>query len=148
MASIASTISTTIDNIIQRANEVQVCQDHMKSITTNLTRLQHRFNDRFTVLDENYSHEDLTEILKVIDEVIKSCHENENHLNGLTYRDLESVLLRLQCRLAQYEANLTDDHETRVQILSNAFQDQQLCNQKSFDETMRRRLDTIEQQTM
>ncbi|CAF2963995.1 unnamed protein product [Rotaria sp. Silwood2] len=148
MASIASTISTTIDNIIQRANEVQVCQDHMKSITTNLTRLQHRFNDRFTVLDENYSHEDLTEILKVIDEVIKSCHENENHLNGLTYRDLESVLLRLQCRLAQYEANLTDDYETRVQILSNAFQDQQLCNQKSFDETMRRRLDTIEQQTM
>ncbi|CAF3872280.1 unnamed protein product, partial [Rotaria sordida] len=146
MASIVS-ISTAIDDIIQRVNEVKVFQDHLKLITTNLTRLRHGLNDKFSTLDQICLQEDFAQILKAIDEIITSCSENENYLNGMTYRELESVLFRLQYRLAQYEANLTDDYETRVQILSNTCQEQQLLVQKFSDETMRRRLDTIEQQT-
>ncbi|CAF5112786.1 unnamed protein product, partial [Rotaria sp. Silwood1] len=101
-----TSVSTAIDNIIQRANEVQVCQDHLKLITTSLTRLRRKLNDLVVPLDENRSQEDLSQILKVIDEVVTSCSENENYLNGVTYQDLESVLLRLHFRLAQHEANI------------------------------------------
>ncbi|CAF1210204.1 unnamed protein product [Rotaria sordida] len=148
MAFIATTsILTTIDKIIERANEVKVCQDHMKLVTTSLTRLQHRLNDSLTVLDETHSQKDLAEILKAIDEIITSCVENENLLDGMTYKDLESVLVRLQYQLAQYESSLTDDCEVRVQILSNALQDQRFCVTKSSEETLRQRLDVLEQQT-
>ncbi|CAF4930573.1 unnamed protein product, partial [Rotaria sp. Silwood1] len=146
MTSVTS-ISTAIDNIIQRANEVQVCQDHLKLITTSLTRLRRKLNDLVVPLDENRSQEDLSQILKVIDEVVTSCSENENYLNGVTYQDLESVLLRLHFRLAQHEANIIGDYEARVQIFSNACQKQQLLLQESFDKTMRQRLEAIEQYT-
>ena len=63
MTSIES-ISTTIDNIIQRANEIKVYQDHWKLIITSLNRLQHKSHDRFTTLD------DFTQLLKAIDEVL------------------------------------------------------------------------------
>ncbi|CAF1353297.1 unnamed protein product [Rotaria sordida] len=142
-----TSISTAIDNIIQQANEVKVCQDHLKLITTSLTRLRHGLNNLVTPLDENHSQEDLIQILKAIDEVVTNCNGNENYLNGMTYPDLESVLLRLHFRLAQHEANITDDYETTVQILSNACQKQQLLLQESFNETMRQRLETIEQST-
>ncbi|CAF4604917.1 unnamed protein product [Rotaria sp. Silwood1] len=146
MTSIES-ISTTIDNLIQRANEAKVCQDHLKLITTSLAHFRHGFNDIVTPLDESHSEEEFAQILKAIDEVVISCSENENYLNGMTYRDLESVLFRLQLRLAQHEADLTGDYETRVQILSNACQEQQVLIQKSFDETMKQRLEAIEQCT-
>ncbi|CAF2837444.1 unnamed protein product [Rotaria sp. Silwood2] len=146
MKSITS-ILTTIDNIIQRANEVKVYQDHLKLLITSLIRLRHGFNDKLAISEESRSKNDLAEILKAIDEVVTSCSENENYLNGVTNKDLESVLFRLQYRLAQYEANLTDDYEMRVKILCNTCQEQQIFVQKSSEETMRRRLDTIEQQT-
>ncbi|CAF3493769.1 unnamed protein product [Rotaria sp. Silwood1] len=146
MATVAS-ILTAIDNIIRRVNEVKVCQDHLKLITISLTRLQRGLNDLVTPLDESHSQEDLAQILKAIDEVVTGCSENENYLNGMTYRDLESVLLRLHFRLAQHEANITGDYEIRVQILSNACQEQQLLLQGSYDETMRQRLEAIEQST-
>ncbi|CAF2588026.1 unnamed protein product [Rotaria sp. Silwood2] len=142
MTSIAS-ISTAINNIIQRANDLKVYQDHLKLIATNLTRLRQRLNDRFTTVNESHSQEYFAQILKAIDEVVTDCSENENYLNGVTYGELQSVLLCLQYRLAQYEAILTDDYEMRVQILSNACQDQQFCLQKYFDETVRQRLDKM-----
>ncbi|CAF4096500.1 unnamed protein product [Rotaria sp. Silwood2] len=148
MASLATaSILTIVDKIIERANEVKVCQDHMKLIITSLTRLQHRLNDKLIVLDETRSQEDLVEILKAINEIVISCVKNENLLNGMTYKDLESVLLRLQYRLAQYESNLANDCEIRVQILSDALQNQRLCVTKSSDETLIQRLDALEQQT-
>ncbi|CAF1097185.1 unnamed protein product [Rotaria sordida] len=140
-------VSTSIDNLIQRTNEVKVCQDHFKLITTSLTNIRRTFNDICRTLDENCSQEDLAQILNAINEVVSSCSKNENYLNGMTYKDLESVLLRLQFRLAQYEVNLTDDNEMKVQILSNACQEQQLLVQKSFDETTKQRLEIIEANT-
>ncbi|CAF2498080.1 unnamed protein product [Rotaria sp. Silwood2] len=146
METVAS-IFTAMDNIIQRANEVKVCQDHVQLIINSLTHLRRGLNDLVTPLDESHSQEDLAQILKAINEVITSCSENENYLNGVTYQDLESVLLRLHSRLVQHEANITGDYETKVQILSNACQKQQLLRQESFDETMRQKLEAIEQCT-
>ncbi|CAF1432644.1 unnamed protein product, partial [Rotaria sp. Silwood1] len=128
-------------------NGVKVCQDHWKLITTSLTRLQHGLNDLVTSLDKNRLQDDLVQILKAIDKIIITCTGNENYLNGMTYKDLESVLLRLHFRLAQHEANITDNYEARVQILTNAYQKQQLLDQKSFDEMMKQRLEAIEQCT-
>ncbi|CAF3536379.1 unnamed protein product [Rotaria sp. Silwood1] len=148
MASIANeSILTAVDKIIERANEVKVCQDYMKLITISLTRFRHRLNDGLTVLDETRSQEDLVEILKTIDEIVTICAENENLLNGMTYKELKSVLFRLQYRLAQYESNLTDDCKIKVQILSTALQDQQVCVTQSSDETFQQRLDVMEQET-
>ncbi|CAF4641769.1 unnamed protein product, partial [Rotaria sp. Silwood2] len=140
-------ISTTIDNIIRRGNEVKVCQEHVKLIITALTRLQHGFDDLVTSLDKNHSQEDLAQILKAIDEVVISCSEDESCVNGMTYRDLKSVLLRLHFRLTQYEANITNGYETRVQLFSDACEKQQLLLQRSYDEMMRQRLEAIEQST-
>ncbi len=45
MASIATAfILTTIDKIIERANEVKVCEDHTKLITTSLKNIPKKSN--------------------------------------------------------------------------------------------------------
>ncbi len=93
MASIATaSIVTKIDKIIERANEVKVCEDYTKLITTSLTRLRHRL----AILDETRLQGDLVEILKTVDEIVTSCTDNEKLLNGMTYKDLKIVLLCLQ----------------------------------------------------
>ena len=59
MASVTS-IPTTIDDIIQRANEVKVYQDHFKLITTSLARLRNELNDTIETLHQTRSQQDLT----------------------------------------------------------------------------------------
>ncbi|CAF1455420.1 unnamed protein product [Rotaria sordida] len=78
MESMAS-ISTAIDNIIQRTNKVKVYQDHLKLIITSLTCIRQELNDRFTTSDESHSQEYFAQILKATDEVVTSCSENENY---------------------------------------------------------------------
>ncbi|CAF2149926.1 unnamed protein product [Rotaria magnacalcarata] len=146
MASLES-IPTTIDDIIQRANEVKVCQDHFKLITTSLARLRNELNDTVKLSDQIHSKQDLTQILKAIHEIVTSCSQNENNLNGMTYNDLKSVLFRLQFRLIEHEANTKDDYQLRAEILSNAYQEQQLLMQKSSDEMINERLEAMEKNT-
>ena len=50
----------------------------------------------------------------------------------MTYRELESLLLRLQLRLTQHEADIVDNYETKIQILTDAYQAQQTILQKHF----------------
>ncbi|CAF1283491.1 unnamed protein product [Rotaria sordida] len=147
MASVTS-IPTTIDDIIQRANEVKVCQGHFKLITTSLARLRNELNNTIEILHQTRSQQDLTQILKAINEIVTSCTQNENNLNGMTYKDLESMLFRLQFRLIQHEVNTKDDYQLRAQILSNAYQEQQRIMQKSFDEMMKESLEGMEKNTI
>ena len=135
-------ILKTIDKILEQADSVRVCQDHTKLVKTSLTRLRHRL----TTLEENPSSGDLVEILQTIDEIVTDCTDNDSFPKGTTYKDLETVLVRLQYRLAQYECSLTDDCGTKVQILTRALEEQQFCVMKSSDETWKQRLDAFEQQ--
>jgi hypothetical protein len=146
MASAVS-ISSKLDDIIQRIDKVKVCQEYLKLVATSLTRLQNGLNK--TDIRENSirSYKDVVQTLTTIDKVIIGCSENEIELQGTTYRELESLLLRLHIRLAHHEADLTDDYETKVQILSHARYEQQIVVQKVFDEKMKQRLDAIEQHT-
>ena len=144
MASVATaSILPTIDKILERASEVKMCQDHTELIATTLTRLR----QRLTISDKTYSQGNLEDTLKTIDEIITNCVDNENRYKRMTWKDLETALLHLQYRLAQYECTLVDDCETRVQILSNALEKQRLCVLKSSDEIWKQRLETLEQQT-
>ncbi|CAF3560853.1 unnamed protein product [Rotaria sp. Silwood1] len=59
--------------------------------------------------------------LKAIDEVITDCSENEAELKGMTYRDLESLLFRLQLRIAQHAVDLIDNYEGKIQILNKDY---------------------------
>jgi hypothetical protein len=145
MTSIVS-ILETLSGLIQQINKVKVCQEHMQLVATSLIQLQYGLSNN-DAIDDRRSLEDIAHTLKVIDEVIIGCTENEAELKGMTYRDLEILLLRLHSRLAQHEANLTDDYRTKVQILSNAHHEQQIFVQKVFDEKIRNRLSEIEQQT-
>ncbi|CAF2498035.1 unnamed protein product [Rotaria sp. Silwood2] len=138
---------TTINHLIQRIDKVKVCQDHWKIVEASLVILQLQLNEKDKMNDVRKLHEEIEQTLKAIDEVVTSCTEREIDLNGVTYRDFESLLLRFQLRLAQHEADLTDDYETKVQILCNAYHKQQIFTQKVLDETMRQRLDTIEKHT-
>ncbi|CAF3791582.1 unnamed protein product [Rotaria sp. Silwood1] len=147
MASVTS-ISTTIDDIIHRASEVKVLQDHFKLITTSLARLRNELNDTIETLHQTRTQQDLALILKAINEIVTSCSQNENNLNGITYKDLESILFRLQFRLIQLETNTKDDYQLRAQMLSNAYQEQQRIMQKSFDEMTKERLGAMEKNTI
>ncbi|CAF3563398.1 unnamed protein product [Rotaria sp. Silwood1] len=94
-----------------------------------------------------HEHERRMQTLKAIDEVITGCSENEAELKRMTYRDLESLLFRLQLRIAQHAVDLTDNYEGKIQILSNVYHDQQILVQKVFDEKIRQRLYTIGKRT-
>ena len=142
----ATSILTTIDDVIRRVNAIEVCQNHFKLITNSLTRLRQCLNENVTKLDESHLQEDIEQILKVIDEIIISCSEDGDHLNGVTYRDLESILFRLQFRLAYYETCMTGDYEMKVQILSDTYSEQQLLEKKSLDQTIMQRCEVIERQ--
>ena len=97
MVSIATaSMLTTIDKILDRASEVKVCEDHIKLISTSLTRLR----QRLTLLDETCLQGNFEEILKTIDELVTSCVDNGNRLKGMTYKDLETALLHYQYQLA------------------------------------------------
>jgi GTPase SAR1 family protein len=50
-------------------------------------------------------------------------------------------------RLAQHEADFADNYETKVQILSDAYHEQQIFVRKVFDDTIKHRLEAIEQHT-
>ncbi|CAF4571991.1 unnamed protein product [Rotaria sp. Silwood1] len=140
-------ILTTINHLIHRIDKVKVCQDHWKLVAESLVMLQHRLNGRDMINCVRKLHEGIEHTLIAIDEVVTGCTDREIDLNGVTYRDLESLLLRLQLRLAQHEADLADDHETKVRTLCNAYHKQQIFAQKFLDETMRQRLETTEQHT-
>jgi hypothetical protein len=140
-------ISARIENLIQRIGNVKVCQDHLKLIATSLTRIQYALSNTHAVVDDNNLHNDISQTLNAIVEIVASCSGIETDINGVTYRDLQALLLRLQLRLTQHEANMTDDYEAKVHILSNAYHEQQILMQKSFDETMKHRLEAIEQRT-
>lgn len=138
-----ASVLLTIDQIVERANKVKVCQDHLKLITTSLTRLR----QRLTTLDETFVQGKLEDLLKTIDEIVNNCIENENRSMRMTCKDLESTLLRLHYRLAQYQCTLTHHCETNVQILSNALKEQRLCLFNSSNEISKQRSDELEQQT-
>ncbi|CAF4144800.1 unnamed protein product, partial [Adineta steineri] len=140
-------ISTIIDNLIQRISETKVCQEYLKLIVTSLIQLRQLFTMRNVEIDGSDSHEKILQTLKAIDEVVTSCVDNEADLKGITYRDLESLILRLQLRLVQHEANMTDDYETKINILSKTYYDQQILAQKVFDDTIKQRLEAIEEYT-
>ncbi|CAF2673503.1 unnamed protein product [Rotaria sp. Silwood2] len=139
-------ILRTLDRLIQRINKVTVCQEHLRLISIALTQLQHVLNIT-DIEDEKHKFDDIVQTLKAIDEIIIGCSENEVELKGMTYRDLESLLLRLQLRLAQHAIDLTDNYEAKIQILTNAYHDQQILVQKVFDEKIKQRLDAIEKRT-
>ncbi|CAF2543739.1 unnamed protein product [Rotaria sp. Silwood2] len=139
-------ILRTLDRLIQRINKVTVCQEHFRLISIALTQLQHVLNIT-DIEDEKHKFDDIVQTLKAIDEIIIGCSENEVELKGMTYRDLESLLLRLQLRLAQHAIDLTDNYEAKIQILTNAYHDQQILVQKVFDEKIKQRLDAIEKRT-
>ncbi|CAF4366095.1 unnamed protein product [Rotaria sp. Silwood2] len=143
-----STISIlkTLDGLIQRINKVTVCQEHLRLISIALCQLQHTLNTR-SMEDRRHIFEDIVQTLKAINEIIVGCSENEAKLKGMTYQDLESLLLRLQLRLAQHRVDLTDNYESKIQILSNAYHDQQILVQKVFDEKIRQKLNAIEKRT-
>jgi hypothetical protein len=138
---------TTIDNLIQRIDHIEVCQPHWRLVAANLARLQQALTEINIVNNANQPHQEIKQTLIAIDEVVASCTERGVGLNGVTYRDLESLLFRLQLRLAQHQADLTNDYQTKVQILSNAYHQQQILVQKVFDETVQQRLEVIEHDT-
>ena len=124
-------ILTRIDDLIQRINQVEVCQDHLNLIANSLSRLRYDLNKNIT--------RNIEQILNEIDEVVTSS-SNQN-------AELEFVLLRLHLRLAEYETNFTDNYQTKVTILNNAYHQQQILIQKVLDDKIRSRLVNIEQQT-
>ena len=138
MTSIIS-ISRTLEDLIQRINKVQVCQEHLKLIGASLTRLQ------FGMVMVNTK--DIIQTLITINEVINYCSGSATEFQGITYRDLESLLFRLHLRLAQHEVDSTDDYDAKVKILSNAHHEQQILVKKVFDEKITQRLNEIEQHT-
>ncbi|CAF4241752.1 unnamed protein product, partial [Adineta steineri] len=140
-------ISTIIDNLIQRISETKVCQEHLKLIVTSLIQLRQLFTMTNVEIDGSDSHEQILQTLKAIDEVVTSCVDKETDLKGITYRDLESLILRLQLRLVQHEANMIDDYETKINILSKTYYDQQILAQKVFNDTIKQRLEAIEEYT-
>jgi hypothetical protein len=140
-------LSTTIDYLVERIDKVKVFQDHLKLIITSLIRLQHGLNESNAMNTVTHLQQDIEQTFVAIDIVVASCSENEVNLNGVTYRDLESLLLRIQIRLAQHEADLTNDYQRKIQILSRAYHEQQILLKKVFDEKMKQRLETIEQNT-
>ncbi|UJR20398.1 hypothetical protein I4U23_023529 [Adineta vaga] len=141
LAVILTTPTATIDDIIGRMREISICQEYWKLLEIRLYRLRQTLNDSETI------QKDIVEILKVIEKVISSCHQSETHPNGLTYKDLESLLIRIQQRLAQQEAVNANDYTIKIQILSDAYQEQQALIQNSLDKTLKQQLDTIEQRT-
>jgi GTPase SAR1 family protein len=138
-------IATTIDHLTQRINNAQICQHHFKPIAAKLNRLRPALTSIDTSTNDTHSLENISQILEAIDEVVTGCTTNETDFNGTSYRDLESLLLRLHWHLVQFEVDITDDHETKMQILTNTHQEQQLLMQTSFDQTLKQRLETIEQ---
>lgn len=125
---------TRIDHLIQQIHNVKIFQNHLRLIQTNLIRLQHDLTKPSILEIVRDLQEDIEQTLIGIGNVVASCSEKEIDLNGVTYRDLESLLLRLQIRLAQHLADLTNDYQTKVQILSEAYHKQQSFVQKVFDE--------------
>jgi hypothetical protein len=143
----AASISATIDSLIQQINSVNVCQDHWKLVASILTRLRRRVNESDQSKDSGRSQNDIAQTLQTIGEIIIRCSENESHLSKIAYRDLESLLFRLQLRLAQHEVDLTDNYQAKVEILSKVYYEQQILTQKLFEDAMKQRLAIIEQRT-
>jgi len=110
-----------------------VFQEHWRSIGTHLAILYHQFG-------QQDAPKDFEQTLIAIDEVLASCTDKEVHLNRITYRDLQSLLLRLHIRLVQYQLDFRDNYQLKVQILIDAYHQQQILVRKVFDETMKQRL--------
>ena len=115
MISMAS-ILHTINHIIQQANTVTVCQGHWKLIINTLNRFQTLLNEVNSKFD-NCLTDGIIQILKAINRILDICNEQDNNLNRVTYKELESSLLQLNIRLVHYEINIIDDYELKVQIL-------------------------------
>ena len=139
-----TTISKTIDRIIQRAIRVEAYKDYFKLLSASLTRLRDKFDATNTADTEN----DIRRILEAIEEIVENSNEQENNPN-------RCLLLRLYRRICQHEADLTNDYQTKVQILSNACQQEKLIMEnvlnktrdqqsKSVDFDIRQRCNTID----
>ncbi|CAF2765833.1 unnamed protein product [Rotaria sp. Silwood2] len=145
--STAVSISARIDRIIARIEKVKVFEHHWTLIGKNLTRLRRELNEAGKKKDGTHREKKISQTIQAIEQVAINCCGDQSASKGIVDRELESLLFRLQLRLAQLQANLTDDYQAKVNILSDTYHDQQLLVQKIYDEKMKRRLEEIEQRT-
>ncbi|CAF3500287.1 unnamed protein product [Rotaria sp. Silwood1] len=136
-----------VDELIERIEKIKVLEDHWRLVGKNLTRLRQGLNEKRVTKDGHRTKEKISQTIKTIEQVAASCRDDQSESEGIAYRELESVLLRLQLRLAQHQANLTDDYETKVNIISDTYHEQQLLQQNDYDRKKSQRLKEIEQQT-
>ncbi|CAF0813097.1 unnamed protein product [Adineta ricciae] len=142
-----ATDTAKIDEMFRRMQEIPICQDHWKLVGMRLDRLKQTLNHTELSENEERSQQSMMDLLEVIEKIIVHCHQNDTHPNGLTYGDLESLLFRIQERLAQYEAANTNDYDQKIQIINDAYQERHTLMQKTVDETLKQQLTAIEQST-
>ena len=145
--STALSISVRMNALIERIEQVKVFEDHWRLIGESLTRLRHGLNETVRKKDGSRAEEKILHTIATIEQVAASCCDDGSASNEVIYRELESVLFRLQLHLAQHQANLTDDYQVKVNLLSDTYHEQQSLIEKIHDAKMRQRLEEIEQRT-
>ncbi|CAM4931504.1 unnamed protein product [Rotaria socialis] len=134
-------ISTRIEELIGQIDEVKVFEDHWKLVEKTLIQLRHELIEMSKIKRGIRKEEKISDTIEIIEQVAATCCDDQFVSKGFIYRELESLLLRLQFRLAQHHANLTDDYQTKVNILSDSSRARQVLMQKIFDKKMRQRLE-------
>ena len=126
-----------LDELIRRITHVQVCEEQWKLLGNSLTRLRR----------DELINEDIEQVLEILTILLASCNENENDLDGMTYKDLQSIFYRLQWYLLQYEINNTVDQEMKLRKLTDGYIEMHQLIEKTPAQTVTRRLDEIEKYT-
>lgn len=138
-------ISVKIDEVVEQIEKVKVFQDHWKLIGENLTRLRHSLNDSGIKKEESRIIEKTSQIIGMIQELITNDIKDPSEPNKIAYRELESLLLRLQLLLAQTRVTLTDEYQDKADILCDTYREQRFLVQKAQECRIHQRLKEIEQ---
>ena len=146
MATVVS-ISVRMNALIDRIEKVNVLEDHWRLIGKNLSQIRHGLNEAGRKKDGIRTEEKISQTIAAIEQVAAGCCDDRSAWSEVTYRELELVLLRLQLHLAQHQANLTDDYQVKVNILSDTYREQQPLIEKTYDGKLRQRVQEIEQRT-
>lgn len=104
--------------LIERIEKVKVLEDHWRLIGKSLTQPRHGLNETGRKKDGIRADEKILHTIATIEQVAAGCCDDGSASNEVIYRELESVLFRLQLHLAQHQANLTDESQFTQRHLS------------------------------